>query len=185
MLLGAVTLIWTGGARGSLDGGWGWSNLWMAAVRLTYPFVTGLWLYRMRDRLPKLRIGFLSLTLVITIAVLLPIWPEAGGIKWNGLYEAAVIILLFPAVILAGAHSNAGRGMTLLCKVSGRLSFPLYITHFPFMYIYMNWVATGPSSGVIVVVATAALAFVLAFAWGAFKLWDEPLRAWLKQAFPR
>jgi peptidoglycan/LPS O-acetylase OafA/YrhL len=185
MVLGAGALIWTGAARGSLDGGWGWSNLWMAAVRLTYPFVTGLWLYRMRDRLPKLRIGFLPLTVAITVAILLPIWREAGGIKWNGLYEAAVIILLFPAVILAGAHSDAGKGMTLLCKISGRLSFPLYITHFPFMYIYMNWVATGPGNGAIAVVATGALIFVLAFAWVAFRLWDEPIRTWLKRTLLR
>lgn len=182
MAAGAIALVWTGGARGSLDGGWGWSNLWMAAVRLTYPFVTGLWLYRMRDQLPKFRFGFLPLTGVLTIAFLLPIWPEAGGIKWNGLYEAALIILLFPAVILAGAHSDAGRGMCALCKISGRLSFPLYITHFPFMYIYMNWVLTGPGTGAIIAVATGALVFVLAFAWAAFRFYDEPARAWLKRA---
>jgi peptidoglycan/LPS O-acetylase OafA/YrhL len=111
----------------------------------------------------------------------MPIWPEAGGIKWNGLYEAALIILLFPAVILAGAHSNAGKGMTALCKLSGRLSFPLYITHFPFMYVYMNWVTTEPSLTATLAAATGALIFVLAFAWAAFKLWDEPIRALLKQ----
>jgi peptidoglycan/LPS O-acetylase OafA/YrhL len=181
MLLGAIALIWTGAARGSLDGGWGWSNLWMAPVRLTYPFVAGLWMYRSLDRLPRLRIGFLPLTALLTIAVLMPVWPEVGRIKWNGLYEAALIILLFPAVILAGAHSNAGKGMTALCKLSGRLSFPLYITHFPFMYVYMNWVTTGPSLTATLAVATAALIFVLVFAWAAFKLWDEPIRAWLKQ----
>ncbi|WP_442680339.1 acyltransferase family protein [Sphingomonas sp. ASY06-1R] len=182
MVLGAIALIWTGLARGSLDGGWGWSNLWMAAVRLTYPFVTGLFLYRIRHRLPRIRLGFLPLTAVLTIAMLLPIWPEAGGIKWNGLYEAALIILLFPAVIVAGAHSDAGRGMMRLCQISGRLSFPLYITHYPFMYIYMNWIFSGPSMSAILVVATAALLFVLAFAWLAFEYWDKPIRAWLKQA---
>lgn len=181
MALGAVALVWTGAARGSLDGGWGWDNLWMAPVRLTFPFVTGLWMYRALDRLPKIRLGFLPLTASITVALLMPVWPEAGGIKWNGLYEAALIILFFPAMLLAGAHSNAGRGMIALCKLSGRLSFPLYITHFPFMYIYMNWVATGPSSGATFAVATFATIFVLAFAWAAFKLWDEPIRARLKR----
>ncbi len=181
MLLGAVALVWTGAARGSLDGGWGWSNLWMAPVRLTFPFVTGLWLYRVRDRLPQPRVGFLPLTAALAAAVLLPIWPDAGGVRWNGLYEAAMIILLFPAVIWTGAHSDAGRGMIALCRVSGRLSFPLYITHFPFMYVYMNWVATGPGGAAEIAVGTGALAFVLLFAWAAFRLWDEPIRARLKQ----
>ncbi|WP_420137335.1 acyltransferase family protein [Sphingomonas sp.] len=182
MAAGAIALFWTGAARGSLDGGWGWSNLWMALVRLTYPFVTGLFLYRVRHHLPKIRLGFLPLTLILTIAILLPIWPEAAGVRWNGLYEAALVILLFPAIIIAGAHSDAGRGMIGICKISGRLSFPLYITHYPFLYIYMNWIFTRPSLGMILIVAAAALLFVLAFAWAAFEFWDKPIRARLKRA---
>lgn len=57
------------------------------------------------------------------------------GVKINGLYEAACVVLLFPAIIVAGRHSEAGRGMVGLCKASGRMSYPIYITHFPFLYL--------------------------------------------------
>jgi peptidoglycan/LPS O-acetylase OafA/YrhL len=56
-------------------------------------------------------------------------------LRWNGLYDAACVLFLFPLIILCGAHSNAGAGMIRLCKFSGRLSYPLYITHIPFVYV--------------------------------------------------
>jgi L-lactate permease len=40
----------------------------------------------------------------------------------NGLYEALCVLLVFPAIIMAGAHSDAGVGLMSLCKASGRLS---------------------------------------------------------------
>ncbi len=42
-------------------------------------------------------------------------------------------MLVFPLVILAGSHSEAGRGMTGLCRFAGRLSYPIYMRHFPFV----------------------------------------------------
>ncbi|MBB3955729.1 hypothetical protein [Novosphingobium sediminicola] len=27
-----------------------------------------------------------------------------------------------------------------LCKLSGRISYPIYVTHFPFLYVWMNYV---------------------------------------------
>lgn len=185
MAAGAVALVWTGAARGSLDGGWGTGNWWMAIVRLTYPFVTGLWLYRARERLPRWRVGLLPLSAILLAAMLMPAWPDAGGVRWNGLYEAALDLFLFPMLILAGAHSVAGRGAVTLCKVSGRLSFPLYITHYPVLYVYMNWIATGPGTPAVVAVASALVVYVLLFAWAALEWWDKPIRARLTRAFVR
>jgi hypothetical protein len=54
-------------------------------------------------------------------------------ISLNGLYDAACVLLLFPLIILSGAHSEAGAGMMRLCKFSGKVSYPLYITHIPFV----------------------------------------------------
>lgn len=142
---GAVLIV-CAGMIGTLDQGSGWDTLWMAPVRLCFPFVTGLWLYRVHDRLPRIRLGWPLLTTVMVVAFAFPTLPTVGGIKLNGLYEAACVVLLFPVIVLAGSHSNPGRGMTRLCKVSGRISYPIYITHFPFLYVWMNYVAHGNPS---------------------------------------
>ncbi|UAK23540.1 acyltransferase family protein [Sphingomonas nostoxanthinifaciens] len=181
-VLAAVALVASGLALGTLDRGWGWDKLWMAPVRLAYPFVIGLWLYRVRHRLPRVRLGLLPLSLVLIVAFAMPTLPDAHGIRWNGLYEAACVVLLFPAIVLLGAHSDAGAGMIGLCKASGRISYPLYITHFPFAYAWMNYVATAhPSTGASWVIGTALLAFVLLVAWVAFTFYDVPIRARLRR----
>ncbi len=185
VLVGTVTHL------GSIDQGSAWDSFWMAPVRLCFPFVTGLWLYRVCDRLPAIRLGWLPLTAIMVAAMTFPTLPELGGIKLNGLYEAACIVLLFPFIIVAGSHSEArggvlgrgmmGRGMMALCKASGRISYPIYITHFPFLYIWMNYVANGnPSAGQRLGVGLALIPLLLGVAWAAYTFWDEPIRRRLR-----
>ena len=181
-LLGAVGLFATGASLNTLDGGWGWSNFWMGPLRLWFPFVIGLWLYRARDSLPQFRLGWLPLTIILAVAFCVPAFPEAGGIKWNGVYEAACVVVLFPLVVLAGAHSNAGLGTINLCKFSGRISYPIYITHFPFMYVWMNYMATGQATNLAKTIwAAALLAVAIVVAWLAFRFWDLPIREKLRR----
>jgi peptidoglycan/LPS O-acetylase OafA/YrhL len=184
--ISAVVLIGCGAHFGSLDRGAGWENQWMATVRLCFPFMTGLWLYRVRDRLPRLKLNFFWLTLILTAAMLFPSLPVVGGIKLNGLYEAACVVLLFPLIIIAGAHSDPGRGMMILCKTSGRISYPIYVTHFPFLYLWMNYVANNhPSSQRMFAVGTALVPVLIAFAWATLVLYDEPVRAKLRSMLRR
>jgi peptidoglycan/LPS O-acetylase OafA/YrhL len=179
--LGGAVLLWQAIQRGSLDAGWGYSNFWMAPIRLTFPFVTGLWLYRMQDRLPRIKAGFLPLSIALLAAFMVPVLPKLGTFSFNGLYDALCVLLVFPAIIVAGAHSDAGIGLMGLCKTSGRLSYPLYMTHYPFMYVYANWVETAhPTQGAQREVALLLAPFVLSFAWLAVKFFDEPIRAKLR-----
>lgn len=181
--ISAILLIARGLPIGTLDRGYGWDNFWMAPVRLAFPFLAGLLIYRLRTRLPRISVGYLPLTLVMVAAFMVPTLPEVGGIKINGLYEALCVIILFPAIVMAGAHSRAGRGMMHLCRASGRISYPLYITHFAFMYVWMNYVANlHPASAVMIAIAVALVPFTLLVAWGAFALWDMPIRRRLRGA---
>jgi peptidoglycan/LPS O-acetylase OafA/YrhL len=185
-LISAVPLVISAEHFGTLDLGSAWDHGWAAPMRLCFPFVTGLWLYRMRARLPAISLGFLPLTLVLVVAVICPILPVVGGIKLNGLYEAACVIVLFPLVILAGAHSRAGPGMQGLCRVSGRLSYPIYVTHFPFLYVWMNYVANQhPSTERMLVIGALLVPMLILVAWLSLRLWDEPVRARLRARLGR
>src|ERR1700677_377255 len=57
-----LLLIWVANTKGSLDGGWGLPEIWMAPLRLTVSFVMGLWLYRIHGRLRHPKIGLLALS---------------------------------------------------------------------------------------------------------------------------
>ena len=84
--------------------------------------------------------------------------------------------------IIAGVHGDTGGKTTRLCKTSGRLSYPLYITHFPFLYVYGNLVVIQHApSRVTIPIAVALVPFCLFVAWAAAKWWDEPIRARLRR----
>jgi peptidoglycan/LPS O-acetylase OafA/YrhL len=86
------------------------------------------------------------------------------------------VLLLFPLIILAGAHSEAATGMMRLCKFSGKLSFPLYITHIPFVYDISNFAHTRHPSQTVLL---SWIFLIPPFAMLALKCWDEPVRTGL------
>jgi peptidoglycan/LPS O-acetylase OafA/YrhL len=183
-VVSGLVLIWVANTKGSLDGGWGYPAIWMAPLRLTVSFVMGLWLYRIQHRIRRPQIGLLILSILLVVIFQAPKFPNASGFSLNGLYDAACVLFLFPIIIICGAHSNAGAGMVRLCKFSGRLSYPLYITHIPFVYVIANFANTRhPATSVVLVCILLLLPTVIAVAWLALKYFDEPVRAWLTSRY--
>jgi len=179
-----LLLICVANSKGSLDGGWGYPEIWMAPLRLTVSFVMGLWLYRIQDRIRRPKIGLLALSILLVVIFQAPRFPNLGGLSLNGLYDAACVLFLFPLVITCGAHSDAGGGMVKLCKFSGRLSYPLYITHIAFVYIIANFAHTRhPAKSTLLTCIFLLLPFVVVVAWLALKYFDEPVRAWLSRRY--
>jgi len=179
-----LCLIWVANSKGSLDGGWDYPNIWMAPLRLTVSFVMGLWLFRIHDciRLPK--VGLLVLSILLVVCFQMPVFPQVGEFSLNGLYDAACVLFLSPLIILCGAHSKAGAGMINLCKFSGRLSYPLYITHIPFVYVLAGFAwATHPSLSVKLTLIFLLIPFQVTVAWLILKYFDEPVRAWLTRHY--
>lgn len=78
-----------------------------------------------------------SLAIVAVLVV-----PHIGGDSpnWiNGLYCALVILFVFLAIVAAGAGSpHVGKNTTAICKWLGMISYPLYITHYPMIYVPRN-----------------------------------------------
>jgi peptidoglycan/LPS O-acetylase OafA/YrhL len=113
-----------------------------------------------------------------------PKLPTFGSISYNGLYDAACVLFLFPLIILSGAHSDSGAAMVRLCKFSGRLSYPLYITHIPFVYMMENYAhARHPSTPVLLGWIFVFLPFVVTVAWLFLTYFDERVRAWLTSRY--
>jgi len=164
---------------GTMSKGFGFDGWWMAPVRLAFPFVFGLWLHRVIKRLPALRLGLIPLGLALAAIFAVPVIGGAGTFS-NGVAEALAVIVLFPAVILLGAHSGRGESTIRACNVLGRLSYPLYILHYPFVYCFIDYAQFGHGSQSSFMVAVPALFIgVLALGWAGLRLWDEPARAWL------
>ena len=112
-------------------------------------------------------------------------WPSSSAcprFAANGLYEAACIIGLFPLIVAAGAGGQLSGAWARASKFLGDISYPLYITHYAFIYPYTAWVTLhkpGPQQALPVALGVFAAALLLAYA--ALRLYDEPVRQWLKK----
>lgn len=161
--------------HGDLGTGWGYSTFWIAVVRMCYPFFAGLLLFRM-GKLIKIPMAYTVCSLLLVFLFFLPTFQH------NGLYEAACIIFAFPVIVAAGAGGEISGRWAKLCAFSGAISYPLYITHYPFIYIYTAWIAENkPNPQQIVPVACALFVFLIGLAYVSLKVYDEPVRNWLKK----
>ena len=163
-----------------IDVGSDWTTVWMGSARMAFSFTMGLLLYRLRDVLPKIRLGWIPLSAILVLVFAAPMVPDSLP-HGNGAFEAAAVILLFPAIILCGAHSDIGQVELVLCKFAGRISYPIYILHYPFLLIYMNYALFAkPSHAAIQLAAAGSFLLVVAVSVLTLKFYDEPIRRWLR-----
>ena len=100
----------------------------------------------------------------------------------DGLRGVAAILVAFPLIVSLGAGSVSPSGrIGRLCAFSGAISFPLYITHYPLVYLQMDWSARHPNATLAqnVFVGVALYLVALGLAWAALRLYDMPVRKWL------
>ena len=175
----------------TIIGGWSLNvdQLYIGATRLLYPFFCGLLVYRLGKRI-TLRGGFLWCSLAVVALLSLPRFGEGATAWFNGLYEAVAILLFFPLIVMAGAGSEIhSRRELALCRWLGAISYPLYLIHYPLIYLYFGWQRNHADLPLEVHIFTGVSTFILsvALAWAVLKLYDEPVRRrlaslWLKKA---
>ena len=123
-----------------------------------------------------------SLGLVALLAV-----PRVGGTEhlWqNGLYDALVVVVLFPLIVWTGASGTVTGRSARVCEFLGDISYPIYITHYPLVYTYTAWVRNhGLTLGEAWPVAAGTVVVSVLLAYAALKWYDEPVRRWLRREF--
>ena len=178
----ALLLLLVIGKRGDLIGGWSLdaAGLTIGFTRVMYPFFAGVLLMRLGKRI-RLPGAFWLCSLMLIVALSLPRFGGTERLWVNGLYEAGCVILLFPLIVAIGAGEKRIDGPSVrVARFFGDLSYPLYITHYPLIYIYTGWVVDRkipPAQGALAGLGVFIVAVAVAYA--SFKLFDEPVRRWL------
>lgn len=183
-----------GHAKFDVIGGWSLTpdQMYIGMGRLLYPFLCGLLISRI---LPKhmtkenpsgsllgVRGGFWWASLLLIVLFAMPQIGGKAGIA-DGLYQVFAIVIMFPVIVLIGAGSKTTDAKSAKwCEVLGQLSYPTYIVHYPLMYMQMAWVSTHLDAPAWqhIVLNIGVVLMSLGIAWACLKVYDEPVRAWLK-----
>lgn len=160
----------------ALDG----DNMLGGSLRLLFSFSAGLLLSRVfKPTRIKGAFWICSLSVVALLAV-----PRLGGSEhlWmNGLYDTVCALALFPLLVYLGASGKTtDRITTRVCKFLGDISYPLYMVHYPFIYLYYAWVKNeNLTFGQSLPGAAALVVGSILLAYLCLKLYDEPVRRFL------
>lgn len=169
--------------------GVGWTideiNFWGGLVRMLFPLSMGMLLAR-TFKPHKIKGAFWICSLILIFLFAVPYIKPCGGISLNSLYEFVCIAFIFPFVVWLGACGNSNGKITHKAnKLLGDLSYPLYIVHYPIMYIFYAWLIEKRYYTLeqcwpiaILVIASSIILALL-----CLKLYDEPVRRWLSKKF--
>ncbi len=181
-------------AIGDLSGyghlGVGWtlagSNFPGGMLRLLFAFPAGLLLAR-RFRPVRIRGAFWLCSLSLAVLLAMPYVGSEQNHLFNGLYDTLSTLLLFPLLLWLGASGHATDAATArICGFLGDISYPLYMVHYPSMYLFYAWVWNhGYTFSEVWPVAAALFAGNILLAWFVLKIYDEPLRRLLTARFLR
>ena len=174
------------GPRGDAIGGWAIDakQLHIGFARLLFPFFGGILLMRLGKRI-HIKHSFLVCSLMLIAIFSLPRFGGPTTLWMNGLYESFAIIVLFPLIVAIGAgDKHTGPRTARISKFLGDISYPIYITHYAWIYIYTEYVIahkTPAAQGALWGVILLLVAITVAYA--CLKLYDEPVRRYLGRRF--
>ena len=172
---------------GSIGVGWTIDtvNVLGGALRMLFPFAVGLLLSR-RLRPMRVKGAFWIFSVLLAAFLFVPFISGSTPILWNGLFEFFCIAVVFPFIVWLGASGQTTDAFsTRVCKFLGDLSFPLYIVHYPFMYLFYSWLIKTERYTFAETwqVALCVYAWNVLVAIVCLKCYDEPVRKWLAARF--
>ncbi len=175
VVIGAVALFYIGWQYGNLLGGWNGETFLHGFARISFSFSMGMLIHR-SGWIIKNKLGLLGMCALLMLAFLVP-YNE----QWTWLIEPLIVIFYFPLLVSLGAGATLSSKYNKINKLSGDISYPLYMTHYPFMWIFANYVvAEQPSMNELAWVIPVSTIALVALAYVVMQIIDTPIRSYLK-----
>ena len=195
LLVGVTGLLWIWFVAFDISGydmiGIGWTfdavNFFGGLLRMMFPFTLGMLLSRKfcqrstvngQQSFVKRNIFWIA-TVILFVLFSVPYFPKTTNISINGIYELLCIMVVFPFIVwFAACGTTTSSFSTKLCSFLGDISYPLYIVHYPVMYLFYAWLidnkhyTLGETWQMVILVMLVNIAL----AYACLKLYDEPIR---------
>ena len=175
---------------GSIGVGWTMNNanFWGGMLRMLFPFTAGMLVAR-NFRAINVRGAFWMCSAVLLALFCVPYLPQSYKVSTflsltlNGAFESFCVVVVFPILVWIGASGTTShRFSDRICGFLGDISYPLYVIHYPFMYLFYDWLINTEKYTLAEtwpVVIGLYLGCILV-AYLCLKLYDIPVRKWLR-----
>ena len=173
---------------GSVGVGWTMDkvNFFGGLLRMLFPFSLGMLLSRTFKPF-RISGAFWKCSLLLAAALFVPylgarIDAQGLTLTLNGAYEFLCISVIFPVIVLAGASGALTDGASgKICRTMGEISYPLYIVHYPFMYLFYSWLIEHQlfTFRETWLVAAGVVGWNVLLAWICVRFYETPVRKWL------
>lgn len=175
---------------GNIGVGWTMNNanFWGGMLRMLFPFTAGMLVAR-NFRAINVRGAFWICSAVLLALFCVPYLPQSYKVSTflsltlNGAFESFCVVVVFPLLVWLGASGTTShRFSDRICNFLGDISYPLYVIHYPFMYLFYAWLMNAEKYTLAEtwpVVIGLYLGCILV-AYLCLKLYDIPVRKWLR-----
>lgn len=172
---------------GSMGVGWTLDavNFSGGLLRMLFPFSMGMLLSR-RFKPFRVRGAFWLASIILVALFAVPYLPGMEPFCLNGLFETICVAFVFPVLVWLGASgTTTNKRSTAVCKFLGDISYPVYMVHYPIMYLFYAWLIEHqcPPFAQSWPVALGVYVLNIVVAYAALKCYDEPWRKYLAQRF--
>ena len=183
----SILHIWFATANISQYGciGVGWTldtiNFWGGMLRMLLPFSIGALISRKYKPI-KIHGAFWICSATLIVIFSIPYINEYNGIHINGIFESICVIFVFPILLWLGAsEKSTNKKQTTLYRILGDLSYPLYIVHYPIMYLFYQWLIDNKlyTFSETWPVALSAIISSVILAYICLRFYDTPIRKYL------
>lgn len=159
-------------------------NISGGMLRLLFSFSAGLLIARV-FRPVRVRGAFWIGALLFVLFAAVPRLGGAERLWLNGLYDTLCCVVIFPLIVWLGASGTTTDRVTKrICKFLGDISYPLYMVHYPFIYLYYAWVKNNNLTfGESLPGAAALVVGSVVLAYLCLRFYDLPVRRWLTDRF--
>lgn len=176
VIMAAVILFYVSYSSGNLLGGWSGGTFFDGLARISFSFLMGMMIFR-SNWIIKNKLGLMGMSALLLAAFLMPY-----NNQWNWLVDFGIVALYFPLLVALGAGASLANNHHKINKFSGDISYPLYMTHYPFMWVFAGYVAVEePSMAELSWVIPVCVILLIGLAYLVTLFLDFPIRHYLKE----
>jgi peptidoglycan/LPS O-acetylase OafA/YrhL len=175
--LAGLALVAIAAAHGSLQAGAEAASFGAGAARVGYSFFCGVALNHLVNR-PRVTNQHASPMLAAGVLGLVLLAPMPIGSR---IFDPVAVVLVFPGVLVLALRGEPTGWARRAALFVGDLSYPLYVTHFPIMQLFLHFTGGAkPAGATLALVIATELATIAAVSVLALVLYDRPIRSWLR-----